>query len=126
MPCTDRPLPQVFDLEHRPGPYDARLERIEAMLERLLESEPRPSDLTYVEPSRRKGVASHHDSSPTGAPGTGHGMAAQSVAAPPSDVPANGVHGHGHGQSAGYAQGNAGMTGSNLAGRPHAELGPPQ
>ncbi|WRT64181.1 uncharacterized protein IL334_001110 [Kwoniella shivajii] len=39
----------VFDLESNPGPYDARLNRIEDMLAQLLEQRPRRSNSTYVD-----------------------------------------------------------------------------
>lgn len=107
------------------------------MLERLLEREGRPSDLTYVEPSRGKGLAfapsqneapftekvndtNHYETSDS--THHGHGLAAQSVAAPAqahTAQPANGVH------SSEYSSQGAGETGYNIAGRPNAELGRP-
>ena len=110
---------EVFDLEHRPGPLEDRLVRIENMLERML-------DLTHVEPtSRSKGLSSSYNDEKYQPHG---GMAAQSVATTHSAVPANGVHGATSGQAgmigpnSGYN--NSASAGSNIAGRPNAELGP--
>lgn len=101
------------------------------MLERLIERESRPSDLTYVEPGSRKGLSSHYDNGvdekmiggnhlkTSKAAPPARGLAAQSVATKTqahTSVRADAGRGTGHQRD---------ETGRNIAGKPHAELGRP-
>ncbi|WWC58698.1 uncharacterized protein I303_101242 [Kwoniella dejecticola CBS 10117] len=54
---TAGPSEAVFDLERHPGPLEARLDRIEALLAQLAESRPRRSQSTYVDEPSNAAIA---------------------------------------------------------------------